>query len=151
MAALPFIDEHSRTVDASAEETWESLRRVATGSFSNKPTGVVSKLLGCEETEAVGERGTEGSTIPGFRVTASDPPRELALSGRHRFSRYELIFRVEPQGSERSRVSAQTRAVFPGLAGSAYRAAVIGSRGHVLVTTGLLRSVAADAEHGGRR
>lgn len=146
MPPLPFIDEHSRVIGASPEATWSAVRDIATGAFSNGSTSAVSKLLGCEETEATGERGTAGSTIPGFRLESSAAPRELGLSGRHRFSRYELNFRVEPQDGGRSRVSAETRAVFPGLAGKAYRTAVIGTRGHVLVTTNLLRSIARRAE-----
>lgn len=150
VAGLPFIDEHSRLVDASPDETWRSLVRVATGAFSNGQTSTVSKLLGCEETETTGVRGAEGSTIPGFLVSRSDPPRELALTGRHRFSRYALTFRIEPEGSGRSRVTAETRAVFPGLFGAAYRTAVIGTRGHVLVTNRLLGSIASGAERAER-
>lgn len=145
MPELPFIDEHSRVIDASQQVTWGALRDVATGAFSTPATGVVSRLLGCEETQAAGEQGSTGSTIPGFRVERSEPPRELGLSGRHRFSRYELNFRVEPVAGGESRVTAETRAAFPGLAGKAYRAAVIGTRGHVLVTTNLLRSIARRA------
>ena len=69
----------------------------------------------------------------------------LALEGRHRYSRYALTFRIDPDG-DGSRLSAETRAEFPGWAGRAYRAGVIGTRGHVVVVRRLLRSVKARAE-----
>jgi hypothetical protein len=43
-------------------------------------------------------------------------------------------------------VRAETRAAFPGLQGRAYRALVIGTRGHVLAVRRLLRAVKARAE-----
>jgi hypothetical protein len=78
----------------------------------------------------------------GFTVTAADEPRHLALEGRHPFSRYALVFRVDPVGDGGSRVRAQTWAAFPGPHGRAYRALVIGSRGHVLAVKGMLAGVA---------
>ena len=71
---------------------------------------------------------------------------ELALAGAHRFSRYALSFRIDSLGSRRSRLRAETRAEFPGLKGGAYRALVIGSRGHVLITRRLLGAVKRRAE-----
>jgi len=44
------------------------------------------------------------------------------------------------------RVRAETRAEFPGLQGSVYRALVIGTRGHVLVTRRILAAVQRRAE-----
>ena len=44
------------------------------------------------------------------------------------------------------RLGAEIRAEFPGAAGTAYRALVIGTRGHVLVTRSFLRSVRRRAE-----
>ena len=68
------------------------------------------------------------------------------LEGEHRFSRYALIFHLDPLPGGRSRVRAETRAAFPGLRGRAYRALVIGTRGHVLAVKRLLRAVRARAE-----
>ena len=68
------------------------------------------------------------------------------LEGEHRFSRYALIFRLEALPGERSRVRAESRAAFPGLHGRAYRALVIGTRGHVVAVNRLLRAVRARAE-----
>jgi len=44
------------------------------------------------------------------------------------------------------RLRAETRARFPGGAGRLYRAAVIGTRGHILVTMRLLEAVKRRAE-----
>lgn len=146
---LPFIDEHSRSIAASPEVTWEALVAVATGAFSSDATARIAKVLGCEQTEAVGAPGTQGSSFPGFRVARSDPPKELGLAGRHRFSSYLLTFRLHPEEEGRTLLRAETRATFPGMLGAAYRAAVIGTRGHVLVTTRILSAVARRAERGG--
>ena len=67
------------------------------------------------------------------------PERLLVLQGSHHFSDYALSFRLEPLGAVRTRVIAETRAVFPGLKGRAYRALVIGTRMHVLVVRRVLR------------
>jgi hypothetical protein len=71
------------------------------------------------------------------RVVEAEPGRRLALRGRHRFSNYALTFVLDGD-----RLRAQTHAAFPGVPGRLYRAAVIGSGGHRLVTRRLLRQIA---------
>jgi hypothetical protein len=66
--------------------------------------------------------------------------------GQHRFSRYALVFRIAEKPSGLVLLSAQTRAEFPGAKGRTYRGLVIGTRGHVLATTSMLRSVRKRAE-----
>ena len=66
--------------------------------------------------------------------------------GRHRFARYELTFRVDPLDDGTCRVRARTSASFPGLRGRAYRALVIGTRGHVLVVRRMLGATRHRAE-----
>lgn len=83
--------------------------------------------------------------MPGFHVAAARAPEELWLAGGHRFSDYALIFRLEPSGGG-TFLRAETRAEFPGLHGTAYRALVIGTRGHVLATRRILRAVRDRAE-----
>jgi hypothetical protein len=78
-------------------------------------------------------------------VARSEPPREIALEGSHRFSRYRLAFEIEPAESG-SRIRAVTHAEFPGIRGALYRAMVVGSGGHRIVTTRILRSIARRAE-----
>lgn len=145
-AALPFVDEHGVEVAAPPEVVWESVRRVAEGSFSSPATSRVAGLLGCEPGAASGPRPlAEGSTIPGFAVARTEPGSELALVGRHRYSEYTLVFHLEGNG-EGTRLRAETRARFPGVSGRLYRAAVIGTRAHVLVTMRLLGAVKRRAE-----
>jgi hypothetical protein len=107
---------------------------------------MVARRLGCRPSQRSGEIGEIGSTIPGFLVARSVPPAVLALLGEHRFSRYALIFRITETPAGPVRLSAETRAEFPGTRGRIYRALVIGSRGHVLATNSILRSVRRLAE-----
>jgi hypothetical protein len=143
---LPFIDEHRIEVAAAPERTWEALRHTASRSFDGPPAALLARLLGTAERRPHGDPTEPGSTITGFRVSRADAPVELVLEGEHRFSRYALIFHLEALPGDRSRLRAETRAAFPGLRGRAYRALVIGTRGHVLVVKRLLRAVKARAE-----
>ena len=98
------------------------------------------------QTAASGPRPlAEGSAFPGFAVALAEPGSELALVGRHRYSEYALVFHLVAEGGG-TRLRAETRARFPGTAGRLYRAAVIGTRGHVLVTMRLLAAVKRRAE-----
>jgi len=145
-ATLPFVDEHGVEVAAPPEEVWDSVRRVAEGSFSSPATARFARLLGCEPAAASGPRPlAEGSAIPGFAVARAEPGSELALTGRHRYSEYALVFHLEGNG-EGTRLRAETRARFPGVSGRIYRTAVIGTRAHVLVTMRLLNAVKRRAE-----
>jgi len=146
MSDLPFIDEHSRVVDAPVAAVWDALEFVVPGSFSGGASSRGAKALGCEQTERSGEIGRAGSTFPGFRVARATRDRELALEGRHRYSRYELVFEIDDLGGGRSRLRGRTCAEFPKLRGRIYKALVIGTRGHVLVTNRLLAAVAKRAE-----
>lgn len=144
--SLPFVDEHGVEVAAPPEAVWGSLCRVAEQSFSSPATARVARALGCEASEATGPRPlAEGSTVPGLLVALAERGSELALVGRHRYSEYALVFRLSGTGGV-TRLRAETRARFPGGAGRLYRAAVIGSRGHVLVTMRLLAAVKRRAE-----
>lgn len=145
-ADLPFVDEHGVEVGAPAGAVWDSLLRVAEGSFSSPFAGRFARLVGCELAETAGPRPlAEGSAFPGFVVARAVPGTELALAGRHRYSEYALVFRLDGDGGT-TRVRAETRARFPGAGGRIYRAAVIGTRGHVLVTMRLLTAVKRRAE-----
>jgi hypothetical protein len=129
--SLPFVDEYSRVVRASPARTWEALQlyvdRLTTASH-----GVLSRVLG---------------TVPrsGFAVVEADPMHELVLAGRHRFSTYRLVFRVESVDGGSS-LHAVTYAVFPGLHGRAYRTGLMVSTGHRRATEHMLRTVARQAE-----
>jgi hypothetical protein len=143
---LPFVDEHSTDVSASRERTWEALVAVVSRSFRGRATELVARLLGASEHAPSGRPGEPGSTLAGFRIAASDAPALLALEGRHRFSRYALVFHLDPLPGGRCRLRAETRAEFGGVHGRVYRAAVIGTGGHLLVVHRLLRAIRARSE-----
>lgn len=143
MSDLPFIDERSREVNAPIDRTWEAL--IAPGQMGPAAKRI-ARVLGCDPAAESGEPGAVGSTAPGFRVARSVPPRELALEGRHRFSRYALTYILEDGGTGRTRIRARTHAEFPGLHGTIYRAMVIGTRGHVAATRRMLDGIARRAE-----
>lgn len=142
---LPFVDSHSIDVPVACEAAWAGLIE----TMRPDPLRVVptraARVLGVRDVTASGEFPASGSTLRGFQVEACDPPARLLLAGRHRFSAYALEFRVEELGASRSRVTAETRAAFPGLAGVAYRALVIGTRGHVVVVKRMLSRIRAAA------
>lgn len=144
--SLPFIDEHYIEIAAKPEEVWDALIRVVSGMGDSRKGAIGSKALGCEETAAHGQTGEIGSKIPGFVVTRSVKPAVLAFMGQHRFSQYALIFTILEKPSGLMLLSAQTRAEFPGRKGRLYRGLVIGSHGHVVVTTSLLRQIRRRAE-----
>jgi hypothetical protein len=144
--SLPFVDEHGVEVAASPDVVWKALCRVVEGSFASPTAARFARLVGCESTAASGPRPlAPGSAFPGFTVARAKPASELALAGRHRYSDYALVFHLDGvEGATRLR--AETRAVFPGTTGRLYRAGVIGTRAHVLVTMRLLNAVKKRAE-----
>ena len=96
--------------------------------------------------EQVWERLERTAPSTGFHVTESTAPSKLVLEGRHPFSRYALVFLVEPLDGGRTRVRAQTWAAFPGPHGRAYRALVIGTGMHVRLLARTLARVKRSAE-----
>lgn len=139
MDDLPFVDEHHLRCQASAEATWAALIAVLHRGLGGRV--VLARLLGCDPAEgSPGFSGRDGEALAGFRVVGSERGRRLVLRGRHRFARYALTFSMDGEV-----LRARTEAAFPGLLGRLYRAAVIGSGGHRLVTRRLLRRVATAA------
>jgi hypothetical protein len=114
---------------------WPALRRTLERAFGGRRNGALARVLGCRD------RGP----LAGFAVVTDEPPRVLGLAGRHRFSRYALTFSLQPDGAG-TVVRAETRAVFPGPHGRAYRALVVGSGLHVRVVRRLLAATAASCE-----
>jgi len=136
MEQLPYVDEHSQRVDAPVDVVWTALLKVLRREMSGSVPLV--RILGCDPAQGTTEfLGRLGETVPGFRVVEAEPGRRLALRGRHRFSNYALTFVFDGD-----HLRAQTHAAFPGVLGQLYRAAVIGSGGHRVLTRRLLRQVA---------
>ncbi|WP_067696317.1 hypothetical protein [Nocardia jejuensis] len=122
MERLPYIDEYSRSIAADRTRTWTALLRTT-----------------CKNPDDL-------TSLPrGFVLDEADPPQRLAAKGRHWFSRYALTFTLEEESPGRTRVTAETRAAFPGIHGRVYRALVIGSGAHTLVVRDLLRRIARAA------
>jgi hypothetical protein len=124
---LPYVDEHATTIAAPRGRLWSALSRYAA-------------TLGVPDGHPLGRvLGTEPQA--GFEVKESIPETRLTLTGRHRFSRYALVFELADAADDAVLVRAKTYAVFPGLHGKAYRTLVIGTRLHVLATNHMLRTI----------
>ena len=132
------VDEHSVTLAVPPEAAYAAVRSYAAG-LVGPPTGRARVLL-------ARVLGTDPPS--GFAVAEEQPPRLLSLAGRHRFSRYVLDLRVDPEPGG-STVTAVTWADFPGPRGAVYRTLVIGSRGHVLAVRRMLAGIADRAAPGG--
>jgi hypothetical protein len=142
---LPPVDEHGVVVAAEPGATWDAVLRTLRSRFAAPASRAAARLLGCDPSSVSGwDRPEVGSTVPGFRVVTAEPPGLLVVAGRHRFSRYGIVFRLEPADGG-TRVRAETRAAFPGPHGALYRLAVVGSGGHVLAVRRILRAVARTA------
>ncbi|GGI48489.1 ADP-ribose pyrophosphatase YjhB (NUDIX family) [Agromyces flavus] len=144
---LPYVDEHAVDVAADRDAVWSALEDVVESIGS----ACGARLLGCEDTGRSGPRPLAAcSSVPGFHVVTAERPIMLTLAGRHRYSDYELVFRVEGAGADRSRVHAETRAIFPGRQGAAYRGLLLGTGAHVFATRHVLARVARAARGAGR-
>lgn len=125
---LPFVDEHTTRIGAPREVVWAALEACLASSLRAAERSPVTRLLGTEPRA-------------GFEVSESVRPRTLALSGRHRFSDYRLVFQLIDTTDGATQLHAETFAAFPGVRGQVYRALVIGTRAHVVATNHILRSV----------
>jgi hypothetical protein len=147
MEELPFIDEHSTDIAADRAAVWDAALYAFGGSRPGSTTWATgARMLGCDPAEQIGwDSPAVGSSVPGFRVVELDEPRLLVLAGRHRFARYAIVLRID-EVSGGARCKLESRATFPGLHGRLYRAAVIGTRGHVVGVRRILRSIRRAAE-----
>ena len=145
---LPLLDSHSVVIPAGTSAAWRGVVRLVSDRMSSPAAARYARLVGCVPAAASGPRPVEvGSTVPGFEVTTLKPERELVLTGRHRFARYQVVFRVSgAPASTVSTVVAESRAEFPGRLGAVYRMLVIGTRFHVLAVRRMLRSIAREAD-----
>lgn len=140
---LPYLDEHEIVIAAGADAVWTVLLEKVEHDFSRPAMATYARAVGCADRESSGPRPlAEGSTIPGFHVGTAVPGAELVLEGRHRFSAYAMIIRLEQIDPGRTRLRVESRAGFPGTTGRLYRLVVIGSGGHAVGQRRLLASIA---------
>ncbi|WAC91031.1 DUF2867 domain-containing protein [Mycobacterium sp. Aquia_213] len=81
----------------------------------------------------------------GFVLDEAREPERFALKGRHLFAIYRWVFELDADAAGRTRVRATTWAAFPGVHGTIYRALVIGTGAHRVVTRRTLKRIAAAA------
>jgi len=147
VAPFPLLDEHTADVAAAPDDVWPALLETLDRAFSGPVVGGYARIVGCADTTASGPRPlAEGARLPGFRVAVAEPGRALVLEGSHRFSAYALSFRLEALGAGSTRLRAESRATFPGLAGQGYRLLVVGTGAHVLAVRRLLLAVRRRSE-----
>lgn len=147
LESLPPIDEHYIDVDAPAEVTYAALFPAIESAFGGKFAQSYCERVGALETETRGDLHHPGGTLPGFTVTRAIAPVMLAMTGEHRFAKYAIVFRIDLLPGQRSRLRLETRAEFVPGKGRIYRAAVIGTRGHVLAARRMLSAIKKRAEH----
>jgi hypothetical protein len=125
---LPYVDEHQTRIAASRDVVWLALRDYVTSSLRVRAGNPLAWLLG---------------TVPrtGFEVSREVPNQQLGLAGRHRFSRYLLVFELTDVTNGETMLSARTYAAFPGSFGRVYRVLVIGTRAHAVAVQRMLRSI----------
>src|SRR5205823_2619101 len=134
--------------EAEPEVVWSTLLGVLGRSFAGVPDWLAS-AWGLRPRDRSGNWQQSvrcQDTLPGFEVAQADAGHRLLLRGGHRFSQYELCFELDNPAPGRTCLRAQTRAVFPSLSGSLYRALVIGTGGHRVAVRRMLGHVAARSE-----
>ena len=143
---LPPIDEHYIDVEAPAEATYAALFPTMESALGSKFSRSYCERIGALETEAHGDLHHPGGTLPGFTVTRAIAPVMLALAGEHKYAKYAVVFRIDLLPGQRSRVRLETRAEFAAGKGKLYKAAVLGTRGHIIIVNRMLRSIKRRAE-----
>lgn len=123
-----FVDEHRIGIAAAPDQVWVALRHYVDSSLTSGGNPLLGRLLGTEPRS-------------GFEVSDVVPQQHIRLIGRHRFSRYLLVFALADEVDGTTVASARTYADFPGLHGRIYRGLVIGSRFHVLAVRRMLESI----------
>lgn len=155
---LPYIDSHCRRVEATREQVWDALVSVLHARLTGAVAVPFARLVGVTPAAVRGDwHGTPGpgDSLPGFEVAEVRAPARLALRGEHRFAQYQLAFELDTTGetgpgtgAAECTLCARSWGAFPGLAGSGYRAVVIGTGAHRVLVRQLLRLVARRARAG---
>jgi hypothetical protein len=137
---LPFVDEHRVFIHATADTVWRRLIEHMARSQGGGGAQALAHVLATEPRRAHGTTLDEGATLPGFKVAEALAGQRLRLTGRHRFSKYELDLTLTTQ-QDGTMLSARTYAEFPGVHGWVYRQLVIGSGAHRIFVKRLLQAV----------
>jgi hypothetical protein len=124
---LPLLDEHSVMVPANRSVVWQAVRQYACG-LAQSDHVVLGWVLGTEPTS-------------GFQLVEEVEGVRLAMAGRHRFARYRLVFALDAEPGNATRLSILSFAAFPGARGRLYRGLLLGTGGHVLAVRHMLRTI----------
>jgi len=125
--SLPLLDRHSATLQASQSAVWKAVRQYACG-LTQSDHVLLARVLGTEPKS-------------GFELAEQVEGKCLALTGRHRFARYRLVFELDAEPSNATKLSVLSFAAFPGACGRLYRGLLMGTGGHVLAVRHMLRTI----------
>lgn len=125
---LPLIDLHEITIQAPRSAVFAAVERHAATFLRVGRRNPLGAVLGAQPRS-------------GFACEAAEIDDRVVLGGRHRFARYPLTFELDGDPTGPTHLVALSHGAFPGVRGRIYRAAVIGSRGHVVVMKRMLRSI----------
>lgn len=151
-ALLPFVDVHSVDTAASPEVVWDTLLGAVPAARTSWLRRAWSALWGADPAESNGlAPHVLGAERPGLVVCEVVRLTTYALAGTHRFARYQLVFRLAQRWPTGCRLSAETFADFPGVAGRVYRWLLIDTGVHGLVVRLMLRRIGRRAESVSRR
>jgi hypothetical protein len=125
--SLPLLDQHTATFQASQPAVWQAVRRYARG-LVHADHAVLGRILGTEPRS-------------GFDLAEEVEGERVALTGRHRFARYRLVFELEAEAGDATRLSILSFAAFPGARGRLYRGLLMGTGGHVVAVRHMIRTI----------
>ena len=149
---LPFVDAWSIDIEAPPRAVWEAVLAMAPSAEPGLARRALARVWGVDPAGSNGLAShVLGAERLGFVVCEVVPPVTYALAGRHRFARYQLVFRISKLGSRRSRLTAETFASFPGRAGRLYRLVLMEGRLHALMMWSTVRRIRGRAERSARR
>lgn len=144
---LPFVDAWSIEIAAPPVAVWDAVLALGPGP---RPSFWYRAFASLWQADPAVSNGLAshvlGAERPGFAVCEVVRPATYALAGRHRFARYQLVFRIDQRGPGRSRLTVETFATFPGRAGRLYRMCLMDARLHGLVMWAMVRLVRRRAE-----
>jgi hypothetical protein len=125
--SLPLLDKHNATLPANHSAVWQAVRQYAWGLTQSEHV-LLGRVLGTEPKS-------------GFELAEEVEGERLALTGRHRFAHYRLVFELDAETRNATKLSVLSFAAFPGARGRLYRGLLMGTGGHVLAVRHMLRTI----------